>query len=92
MDGDTLTGRGDVYAQMVFILKKIEKMLLAAGATLQDVVRTRMFVTDIGQWKAIDKAHALFFFNRTRGHHGGGRPADKWWLIGGDWGDGDFPQ
>ncbi len=61
MDGDVLVGRGDVYAQTVFIFKKIEKALHEAGAALTDVVRTRMFVTDISKWEEIGKAHGQFF-------------------------------
>ena len=57
MDGDLLIGKGDVYAQTAFILQKIQKVLAAAGATLKDVVRTRMYVTDITQWEAVGKAH-----------------------------------
>jgi enamine deaminase RidA (YjgF/YER057c/UK114 family) len=61
MDGDTLIGKGDLYAQTVFIFKKIEKALNEAGATLTDVVRTRMFVTDISRWEEAGKAHGEFF-------------------------------
>ena len=61
MDGEVLIGKGDVYAQTFFILKKIEKVLLEAGVNLQDVVRTRMFITDITAWEQAGKAHAEFF-------------------------------
>ena len=61
MDGDTLTGKGDIYLQTVFIFKKIEKALHEAGASLTDVVRTRMFITDIARWEDVGKAHAEFF-------------------------------
>jgi enamine deaminase RidA (YjgF/YER057c/UK114 family) len=61
MDGDVLVGRGDVYAQTVFIFQKIEKTLQQAGAGLPDVVRTRMFITDISKWEEAGKAHAEFF-------------------------------
>ncbi|MEP6674585.1 MAG: RidA family protein [Ferruginibacter sp.] len=61
MDGDLLIGKDDLYAQSVFIFKKIEKALIEAGATLDDVVRTRMFVTDISLWEKAGKAHGEFF-------------------------------
>ena len=63
MDGDVLIGKGDLYAQSVFIFQKIEKVFIEAGATLNDVVRTRMYVTDISKWEAAGKAHAEFFSN-----------------------------
>lgn len=53
----------DLYQQTVFILQKIEAALKQCGATLQDVVRTRMFVTDISQWEAVGKAHGEVFRN-----------------------------
>ena len=43
------------------ILKRIEAVLVRAGSGMQDVVRTRMFVTDIGRWEEIGRAHAEFF-------------------------------
>lgn len=61
MDGDTLIGRGDVYAQTRFILQKIEKALTEAGAAMTDVVRTRMFITDISKWEDAGRAHGEFF-------------------------------
>ena len=61
VDGTTVVGKGDVYEQTVFILKKIEKVLREAESSLDDVVRTRMFVTNISKWQEVGKAHALFF-------------------------------
>lgn len=54
-------GVGDPYAQSVYIFQKIERALKEAGATMADVVRVRMFVTDISQWETIGRAHGEFF-------------------------------
>lgn len=54
-------GEGDAYAQTQFIISKVEKALVQVGASLQNVVRTRMFVTDISQWEAIGRAHGEYF-------------------------------
>lgn len=63
MDGDVLIGKGDVYAQTRYIFEKIEKALSEAGASMKDVVRTRMFITDITKWEEAGKAHGEFFKN-----------------------------
>jgi enamine deaminase RidA (YjgF/YER057c/UK114 family) len=61
VDENGVVGKGDFYAQSKFILEKIKGVLHQAGFTLEDVVRTRMYVTDIRQWEAVGKAHGEFF-------------------------------
>jgi enamine deaminase RidA (YjgF/YER057c/UK114 family) len=56
-----VVGLNDPYEQTRYCLAKIEKALFAAGATLHDVVRTCMFVTDIHQWQEIGRAHGEYF-------------------------------
>ena len=59
-DGEILA-KGDAYRQTKIILDKIETALHALGATLQDVARTRMYVTDISRWEEVGRAHGEYF-------------------------------
>jgi enamine deaminase RidA (YjgF/YER057c/UK114 family) len=60
-DENGVVGKGDMYVQTQFALQKIEKVVREAGFSMNDVVRTRLFVTDISRWQEAGKAHAEFF-------------------------------
>ncbi|MGZ3924089.1 MAG: RidA family protein [Flavisolibacter sp.] len=60
-DDGNVVGKDDAYAQTKYIYQKIEKVLQQAGAGMKDVVRVRMFVTDISRWQEYGKAHSEFF-------------------------------
>ena len=62
-ENSKLVGGNNAYEQTKFIIEKIEKVLQKAGSSLKDVVRTRMFVTDISRWEEYGKAHGEFFKN-----------------------------
>ena len=56
-----LVGRGDPYAQAVRALRNVEAALVGAGARLEDVVRTRVYVIDIDHWREVGRAHSQVF-------------------------------
>jgi len=60
-DDGKVVGKGDAYAQTKYIYQKIKAVLRRAGADMKDVIRVRMFVTDISRWQEYGKAHSEFF-------------------------------
>jgi len=60
-EAGNIVGAGDCGAQTRYILQKIERALREAGASMSDVIRTRMFATDISRWEEIGRAHGEFF-------------------------------
>jgi enamine deaminase RidA (YjgF/YER057c/UK114 family) len=60
-EASELVGGNSAYDQTIYILSKIEKVLEHAGASLKDVIRTRMFVTDISRWEEYGRAHGEYF-------------------------------
>jgi len=60
-EGGEIVGKGDPYLQTVQIIRNLERALAALGAALSDVVRTRIYVTDIAHWEAVGRAHAEAF-------------------------------
>ena len=61
IDNDHIVAPGDPYLQTKFIIQKIEKVIKEAGGTLQDIIRTRIYVTDIKDWSSVGRAHGEFF-------------------------------
>lgn len=60
-ENGNVVGENNVYEQTKFIIEKVKKILNQVGADLENIVRTRMFVTDISKWEEIGKAHGEFF-------------------------------
>jgi len=60
-EGDKIIGLGDITLQTEYIIKKIEHVLVEAGFSLTDVIRTRIFITDISLWEEVGKVHSYLF-------------------------------
>ena len=60
-DDGKVVGENDAYTQTKYLYEKIESVLKRAGASMKDVVRVRMFVTDISRWQEYGRAHSEFF-------------------------------
>jgi enamine deaminase RidA (YjgF/YER057c/UK114 family) len=60
-DDGIIVGKNDIYHQTKFIIQKIEKALIEAGSGLADIIRTRIYVTDISLWEKVGMAHGEFF-------------------------------
>ena len=60
-ENNQLVGENSAYDQTLYVLQKIEQVLIRAGASMKDVIRTRIYVTDISRWEEYGKAHGAFF-------------------------------
>ncbi len=60
-ENNIIVGKDNAYEQTIFIFKKIENALKKLGAGMENIIRTRMFVTNIKNWEQIGKAHGEFF-------------------------------
>ena len=60
-ENGNVVGLGDPYAQTIYIIRKIERALKQGGASLSDVIRTRIYVTDASRWEAVARAHGEIF-------------------------------
>lgn len=60
-ENGNLVGKDNPYEQTIYIIQKAEKALIELGAGLQDIIRTRIYTTDISRWEAIGKAHGEYF-------------------------------
>ena len=83
-----VVGKGNAYEQTKCILQKIQSALLDAGASINDVIRTRIYVTDIRLWEEVGRAHGEFFADTKPADrppwYRGGFSADRATLLGGN--------